>query len=236
MKSEDTSGTAGVNKADNFQISVIDEHLEAKLIKVSDRRVNGRQISAAGGFHPASDFVVLQRHKGGGVEDIDLDDLVDLGQGGTEEFFVVRGDRLFKFTVDERPMEWPVANPTEELIRFLTGRTSDDGYELVQEFDGQPDKTIEPGQRIQLGGAGVEKFRFRLAKRLITVFYNHNPIEIERGTYTTEQLRSRFDVMQNYVLALILEDGQFPPLNPDQKIHVKKGMKFISYVPQGNSA
>ena len=87
---------------------------------------------------------------------------------------------------------------------------------------------------LDLGQAGTE--HLHTEKRLITVFFENDPREIPRGTYTTEQLKKLFGVQQGYVLEFINEEGQLTPMKPEQKVRVKEGMKFFEQVPCGGSS
>jgi hypothetical protein len=104
---------------------------------------------------------------------------------------------------------------------------------LVLDRDGA-EIALTPGDTLDLGDAGTE--HLRTEKRLITVFFENEPREIARGTYTTEQLRRLFGVHEGYVLEFINEEGQLTPLKPGAKLRVKEGMRFFEQVPCGGSS
>lgn len=228
---------AGNHPADvnvGWQIHVLDEHFNQRSFTVDDRKVTGQQIAREAGFRQTDGVIVLQQLKDGGMEEIRLEELVDLKEAGVERFFVMVSDRTFRLIVDGLRLEWPRAQLTGEAIRKLADR--DEHYEVVQELADAPDTFVEADEVVSLTGNGTEKFKTRRAERLITVFYGEHPYEMPRGVYTTEQLRQEFKVEEGYVLAQIGADGSFNELKPGQKVHLKNGMKFASYVPCGQSS
>lgn len=215
-------------------IHVLDEHFNQREFVFDDPKVTGRQMAHEVGFRPADEAIVLQQLKDGGLEEVRLEELVDLKAAGAERFFIMTGDRTYRLIVDGQRLEWPRAQLTGEAIRSLAGR--DEHFEVVQELEDAPDRVVEDDERVSLTDDGTEKFKTRRAEQLITVFYGEQPHEMPRGVYTTEQLRKEFKVEDGYVLALIAADGSFDELKPGQKLRLKKGMKFVSYAPCGQSS
>jgi hypothetical protein len=72
-------------------------------------------------------------------------------------------------------------------------------------------------------------------KSLVTVYLDGAEKHIPHGSYTTEELITVLGVEDGYLLNL-LDNGQLRPLQPGQKMAVKKGMQFISQVPCGGSS
>ena len=87
---------------------------------------------------------------------------------------------------------------------------------------------------LDLGQAGTE--HLHTEKRLVTVYFENQPREMPRGTYTTEQLKSLFSVQEGYILEVINEEGNLTPLKPGQKTRIKEGMQFFEQVPCGGSS
>lgn len=222
------------NSTGEWHIYVLDEHFNQRNFTFDDQKVTGQQIAHKAGFHPPNTAIVLQQLKNGGIEEARLDELVDLNVAGTGRFFVMIGDRTFRLVVDGQRLEWPRAQLSGEAIRNLAGR--DEHFEVVQEFENAPDHVVEEDEIVSLKGDVAERFKTRRAERLIMVFYGEHPYEMPRGVYTTEQLRQEFKVEEGYVLAQIGADGSFNELKPGQKVHLKNGMKFASYVPCGQSS
>lgn len=230
---ENTNSESDLHGA-GWTINVLDEHFNQRDFSFDDPKVNGRQIAHEAGFRPADEAIVLQQLTDGSLEEVRLEELVDLKAAGAERFFVMVGDRTFRLIVDGLRLEWPRGQLAGEAIRKLARR--DEQFEVVQELEDAPDRVIEDDEVVSLKGDGTERFKTRPAQRLITVFYGEQAHEMPRGVYTTEQLREEFKVEEGYVLALIAADGSFDELKPGQKLRLKKGMKFVSYAPCGQSS
>jgi hypothetical protein len=96
----------GLHPARAYRIKVADETLNFRPIEVIDPMPLGRQILEAAGGHSIDEFSVFALMPDGDFEDVRLDELFDLRGRGTEKFIIFRTDRLFKFTIDNRQMEW----------------------------------------------------------------------------------------------------------------------------------
>jgi len=143
-------------------------------------------------------------------------------------------DRLFRFELNGIAVNWPESAISGEQLRKLA--QNDDTFEVVRELEGEPSRPVDDDDTITLRGDGRERFVTRLGEKVVTVFYNNIPFQITKGTYTTEQLQVIFSVPQGHILDLISPEGDFIELKPGQTLKVKKGMKFISHAPTGQSA
>ncbi|MBZ0147293.1 MAG: multiubiquitin domain-containing protein [Pseudorhodoplanes sp.] len=199
-------------------------------VKFSNATPKGERILDKADLKPVSEYVLIQlmRHSS---RSIGLDETVDLRAEGTEEFRAFKSDRIFRFTLNEHGYEWGVNKIPEPELREI-GHVSDDDV-LVLERDGQ-DIDLKPSDVLDLGHTGTE--HLRTEKRLVTVFFENEPREIRRGTYTTEQLKALFGVQEGYILEVINEEGNLTPLKPGAKTRVKDGMQFFEQVPCGGSS
>jgi hypothetical protein len=147
----------------------------------------------------------------------------------------MKGDRTFRLMIDGLRIEWPREKVTGETIRKLARR--DESYEVYQDFDDAPDVQIDEDDTVSLDGKGLERFKTKPAKKLVTVYYNDDQkFELERRVYTTEELREVFAVPTGYVLQLVTKDCEFVELKPGGKLAIKEGMKFVSHAPCGHSS
>lgn len=199
-------------------------------VKFSNATPKGERILDKAGFRPVSEYVLIQlmRH---GTRSVGLDEEVDLSKPGTEAFQTFKSDRIFRFTFNDHGYEWGAANISEPELRKI-GHVPDD-YVIVLEREGK-DVELKHDDVVNLGHAGTE--HLHTEKRLITVFFENEPREIPRGTYTTEQLKGLFGVQEGYVLEVINEEGNLMPLKPGAKLRVKDGMRFFEQVPCGGSS
>ncbi|RFB76608.1 multiubiquitin domain-containing protein [Methylovirgula sp. 4M-Z18] len=199
-------------------------------VSFKDPTPKGDHILDKAGAKPAGDYVLIQllRH---GSRSVGLDETVDLRMEGTEEFRAFKGDRIFRFTLNGHSYEWGVNAIPEPELRLLCHVHSDEA--LVVERDGT-DIDLGPNDVLDLDKAGTE--HLYTEKRLITVFFENDPREIPRGTYSTQQLKQLFAVQEGYVLEYINNEGHLMPLKPEGKLRVKDGMKFFEQVPCGGSS
>lgn len=87
-----------------------------------------------------------------------------------------------------------------------------------------------------LDAEGVGEVKTRPAPGTVTVTYNHQPFELERRAYSTEELLAVFSVPAGYKLDLVRPDGEFRELTPGEKIHIHDGIEFASHPPCGQSS
>jgi len=199
-------------------------------VKFAEAMPKGEHVLDKADLKPASDYVLIQlmAHSS---RSVGLDEAVDLRAEGTEVFRAFKSDRIFRFTNNGHGFEWGEDKIPEPELRTICHVREDEV--LVLELDGT-DIDLKPNDVLDLGQAGTE--HLHTEKRLITVFYENEPREIARGTYTTEQLKQKFGVQEGYVLEFIDEEGQLTPLKPGAKLKVKEGMKFFEQVPCGGSS
>jgi hypothetical protein len=200
------------------------------VVKFANPDPKGEHILEKAGFQPAGDFALIQL-LGHSSRSIGLDDEVDLRGAGTEEFRAFKTDRIYRFTLNAHGFEWGADKLEENELRVI-GHVPGDEV-IVLEREGE-DRVLEPADVLDLGHGGTE--HLYTEKRLITVFYENEPREIPRGTYTTEALKTLFGVQEGYILEVINHEGQLTPLKPGAKLRVKEGMKFFEQVPCGGSS
>ena len=85
-----------------------------------------------------------------------LDEPYDLRVHGTEKFIVFRTDRLFKFTIDNRQMEWGKPLISGLIVRRLAAVGDD--YAVYLEVRGGQDREINDTDIIDLSKPGIERF------------------------------------------------------------------------------
>lgn len=227
-RDDNAKGQPGVRApgADGQYFTMVNDH----TVKFAGATPTGEQILDKAGCRPAGDYALIQL-LGHSTQSIGLDDAVDLAAAGTEVFRAFKTDRIFRFTLNGHGFEWGADKLPEPELRLI-GRVPE-GEVLILERDGT-DVDLGPTDVLELGHRGTE--HLHTEKRLITVFFENEPREIPRGTYTTEQLKKLFGVQDGYVLEFINEEGQLTPLKPGAKLRVKEGMKFFEQVPCGGSS
>lgn len=191
-------------------------------------KADGRAVLEASGHRRADEHVLVRATHPGSCA-IGLDERIGHTGG---EFYAFRSDRTFNLTIDDRGYVWGASKLAVSLARSLAG--FGDELALFQVVKGGPDRELDDGGDIDLGGGGTE--HLRSGKATVPVWIDGVEKHIPRGTYTTEQLIAALGVEAGYLLNVVDKDGQLVPLKAGERVKVRKGTKFISQVPCGGSA
>jgi hypothetical protein len=139
-----------------YRIKVADETLNFRPIEVVDPMPLGRQILEAAGAEPIDEFSIFALLPHGDFEDLRLEEPFDLRGRGTEKFICFRTDRLFKFTIDNRQMEWGKPLISGLIVRLLAAVGPE--YAIYLEVRGGQDREIQDLDIIDLSKPGIERF------------------------------------------------------------------------------
>jgi hypothetical protein len=224
---------AGNKKPGKGSFILLNENFDAREVTLDDLKVTGRQLAEAAGYHSAEEVIVLQQLSNGSIAEIRSEELVALDTPGVERFFVMEGDRTFRFIVDGLKLEWPRASIGAKSIRKLA--LKDESFDVIQELAEVPDRMLDEEEIVSLKGDGTERFKTKGGAKLVTVYYGETAYELPKGSYTTEQLMATFAVESGYLLDLI-EDGKLVELKPGEKTRLKNEMHFTSHPPRGQSS
>lgn len=216
-----------------FAVEVGNKDFQFQQIEFDDAKVTGAQLAMAVGKHPVEDFVVLAHAKSGELETLRPTETAELRHNGPNRFFVIKGSETKRFFVDGLAMEWPQDKLIAWQVKFLAG--GGENHSLVLELDGA-DRVFEDDEEVDLGGHGVESFKLKKRKATVTVHYGDKDFELERRTYTTEELISVFGVPAGYLLDFVSPDGVFREMAAGERLKVKDGMEFASHPPVGQSS
>lgn len=212
---------------------IYDNEFVPRTASVHVAHLTGAEILGVAGRPITAEQIVLQVLHAGGFESIRLDERADLAAG--TKFIFATGDRSYRFFLNGRQFEWPCEEVSAALLLQLAGKAED--HDVLQELDGSPlDKLLAHDEVVSLAIRATEQFKTRPAPKTLTVYYNDNPVQIEWGHYTTEQLLALFQVEPGYILDLIRENGDFVELKPGDTLRVHQGQKFISHAPCGQSS
>ncbi|GEM_PF-746038 len=217
-----------------FLIAIAGADLIFRKIAINDSTPSGIQIARAFGGSDPDELIVLQQLPTFELEELRHAETTDIKARGIERFIVVNSDRLYRLIVDGIDLVWPLGSPPVSTVKALVGK--DDDFDLVQELEDCPDRIFGDDEHVNLKPKRTESFKTRPRKRTVTVKYNHEPVVLEVGIYTTEELIAEFGVPNGYVLVLIGDDGEFIDLKPGRKIPIKHCLEFISHAPCGGAA
>lgn len=126
----------------------------------------GRQILEAAGLDADDGYSLFGILPSGDFEDVRLNETFDLRERGAERFVAFPTDRDFKLTLDGRQLEWGKPIISGSVLYSLAKPGEDEAVFL--EVRGGEDQLIEPGQLIDLGKPGIE--RFLTARKMPTTY------------------------------------------------------------------
>jgi hypothetical protein len=140
-----------------YRILVADDQMNDRYLDIHDPVPTGRQILQAASLHPVDDFSIYAILPSGEFEDLRLDETYDLRGHGTERFVIFQTDRAFKFTIDDRQLEWGKPNISGRVLKKLAN-VPVDTYHVYLEVRGGQDILIRDADLIDLSKPGIERF------------------------------------------------------------------------------
>jgi hypothetical protein len=191
-------------------------------------RPTGADILKSAGRPVDADQVVMQILRGGGLEDLRLDEAVNLALG--DKFVFGIGDRLFRFTVNGKQCIWPQRYISAHLIQVLAGVDDDQSVRMTQ--DGA-EVFLAPTDVVDLSQPGVEHF--------VTV--KHEWVLIVGGVrliYTTPLVtveealqRAKFDTSKAWNIYLIVKGRDKQELQLSSVVDLRTpGIEKIRVTPR----
>ena len=148
---------------DQVVVEPIDRQLEIRVngteVGLIDRTPTGMQVLAAAGLRPASEYVLLLWPPAGPTREVALEEVIPVSRASPVlDFLATRADRVFYFVLDEERYAWAGALDVESIRRI--GRVPN-AREIWLERRGKSDLLLQPGQHVDLSGAGVERLYTR---------------------------------------------------------------------------
>lgn len=212
-----------------FQILMEDDDMVLTPIIIEQPNPTGLQILEAAGCAPPEDHALIQLLRPG-TRLIGLDDQVSLREQEEHVFRAFRGGEVFLLTVDGHGYEWGAPEIREVALRNVAEVPEEMVFVLN---DGDREREVKDGETVRLSHTGVEHLHTR--PRMVTVTLDGEEKTIPAGVYTTEELLNILGVEPGYLLNVMRAD-QLITLRPNERVHVKDGMIFISQVPGGASS
>ncbi len=222
-----------------FRVKVAGPDLNFRDLNIYDARPTGQQIVAAADFHPVENYGVLQWLETGDLEPLRLNEMIDLRLGGAERFIIAQTDRAFFFELEGERQEWLLAFINGITLKRLAGKDPESVIVLLEREDAA-DEEIEDEQRVDLSRAGLEKFRIRPVEKLVGIFVNDKPIQIERGEHTGLEIKQAaiaqgVQIQLDFVLSLEKRQGETQIIGDTDSVKVKNGQHYVAIADDDNS-
>lgn len=216
-----------------YRLSIGDETFVFAEHSIADSDLTGSQIAGLANVRPLREYVVLRHLLNGELEALRPNETATLQPDDEARFFVIRGSVLYRLDVDGLALEWPKESLKGRDIRFLVRASSDQKLVLKTESG---DQEIEEDDWVTLRAEGVEILALLPRTKTVTVYYRHEPVELEKRIWTTEELIEKFEVPAGYKLDLIKDGCEFVELKPGERLPLQEGMEFTSHAPRGQSS
>lgn len=141
-----------------YQILVLDEQLNERHLDLTDPVPTARQILQAAGLRYVENYSIYAILTSGEIEDLRLDETYDLRGRGAERFVIFQTDRAFKFTIDDRQLEWGKPSISGRVLKALAGVPAETYDMYLEVRGGGHDILIRDGDLIDLNKPGIERF------------------------------------------------------------------------------
>lgn len=168
--------------------------INGELVELRDWTPTVRQLLAASGHQPTTEYAFLRWPEHGPTEELGLDEVVNLPREGTApcQFLAIQADGVRYFVFNDERYAW-AGNLTENDVRKV-GRVSV-SMDIVLEQHGKPDLVLNPGTPIDLSAPGVE--RLRTQKRSWKLDVHGVVIEVDHPTILVRDALIKADIDPN---------------------------------------
>jgi len=144
--------------ANLYRIVVLDDQLHEQHVDLSDPVPTGRQILQAAGIRSVDEYSICAILPSGDFEDLRLDETYDLHGRGAARFVIFRTDRAFKFTIDDRQLEWGKPCITGRILKALAVVPVETYDVYLEVRGGGQDVLIRDTDEVDLSKPGIEHF------------------------------------------------------------------------------
>lgn len=146
-----------VRQARAYRILHADEALDFKPALIEDPVPTARQILKAIGLEPVDEFVLCAVLPDRSYETLRPDETFDVRGRGSERFVHFRSDRTFRFTLDDRAIEWGAPTISGRQLKLAAG-VDPATYDVYLDVRGGHDRLIGNDEILRLDAPGVERF------------------------------------------------------------------------------
>lgn len=204
-----------------YRFKVGNERLEFRDQEVGDPVPTGRQVLQAAGIRSVVDHLLFVMLENGTFAGVRLDELVDLIQRRVKWFVVFKGDRSYRFMLDDRRIEWGAVTISGHALRVLAGVAP--AYGVWIERRGQPDRFLAAEDSVSLDAEIIERFR---TGPIFTLCIEDQSHIWPDSTITTEEIAALGG--WNPAEGVIEVDGNQNErqLTPGESVTLKSGVSF----------
>lgn len=215
-----------------YGLLIGNDQLHYSKVIMADPVPTGEQILDAAGLHPTREHLLFQVSTNGTIDEVRPEILVDLRQPGLEKFLAFRGDRIYRFTLNDRSVDWGSQWVTGRVLKLLAGVNPEEVDVVLIHPQGQ-NRVLEDDDRADLAEAGVE--RFETVQLSIEIFVNTDPRTVHQrvmdywGIVRLEYPHADPSrELESYTVTYAKGPKQNPSgtLVKGQSVHLKQDMEF----------
>lgn len=215
-----------------YGILIGDDQLNFSPLLIADPVPTGKQILDAAQKHPAREYLLYQLLTSGALEELRPEETTDLRQAGVEKFLAFRGDRSFRFELNDQATDWGTQWISGRTLKGLAN-VNPATYDVFLVLIGEEDQRIADHELFDLAQPGVE--RFATVDAGIEIFINTRAYKVYRHQQTY------WDIVQlehpeagphqpnvSYTVTYSRGPNQNPVGNLVEhlSVYIKKGMEF----------
>lgn len=215
-----------------YGLLVGDGQLQFRQVVMADPFPTGEQILATADLQPTREHLLFQVLSNRTVREIRPEDLVDLRAPGLEKFLAFRGDRIYRFSLNDRSVDWGSQWITGRVLKVLAGVDPSDMDVVLLHPQGQ-NRLLGDEERADLAETGVE--RFETVPLSIEIFVNTDPRTVHQRVmdyWGIVRLEYPHADPSREREAYTVTYAKGPRENPagtlvkGQSVHLKQGMEF----------
>lgn len=212
----------------NFSYSLSD--LTIKNGSIDDHSPIGSQLLRSIGYSQKDNIILYQILNQRGMEEISLEENIDFKKG--DKFFIVEGDRSFKFKIDGFNYEWPVNQITLKHLHSLTGIT-DKSFFLSKQLE--EDFLINDKAIVNLDEVGIEDIYTKLVKQYFELNVNGTGIRVDKAQIVVSEALALAGIQDghNYQMFLKVQGEPKVEVNSSSIIDLSKpGIEKLRLIPR----
>ena len=207
-------------------IHILDEKLTRTSAQIASNPVSAIQVVEAAGRGAPDETFVLYRPRSEELRELREEENVLIEHVLDADFFVVPGDRLFRFQFGDHECQWPLAQISGRALYYIANVNSD-ATTIIHKTD-EIETEVHPDQEVRLDRREIEHFVVRA--RGLEIFINDKSFRVSQDTLSGAQIKALGSIESDY--QLFLEQPGDDKLIPDgHSVKLAEGMHFYSLPP-----
>lgn len=204
--------------------------LVMKSGSVDDSSPIGSQLLRSVGYSSNANVILYQVLNNSGMEEISLEENIDFEKG--EKFFIIEGDRSFKFKIDGFNYEWPESKITLGHLHAITGINNKSF--VLSKLD-TADVLISEQTPVNLSESGIEQIYTQVLKQSYELNVQGTIVKVDKAQILVSEALTLAGIndAHNYQIFLKLQG------EPKQEVHsnsiidlTKPGIEKLRLIPR----